>query len=536
MFAVNLINDEYTEIHSPVSDVKLTAARLLRSINEVEDFSFSFLPNNPANGLLQPMVTRLVVTRLFDNKELFEGRVTSRDSSIDANNRSEQTYSAEGIIGVLRDSHQPAIEFEGSPSGFIELLFGEHNGQVEDWKKFQLGVCEVDTYRFYPDENTITDVVLDNGDSATIKPTTKYIYSSATSTTALNISNLVLGVTHTVVGDLTNGRYLLKHPNPAWGNSGWVAAEDIVETYIASGGSVGNGSGGSVRHVRVKESATVYYVDSYTTVGVPIKEQIRSDVNLTIGNKNNGRYALYSSGSPVAWINEYDLIFGSSSVEPYQSAKPNFIEEKRVIKVESQGGQTFELLMQHVIDEIGGEIEVVKEDGVYTLNIREQIGVDSDLMVAWNFNIQDFQEAMDGRDIYTQMRPYGNRAEGDETEGRIELDELVVHEALVSAYGKRTASEVFDDVKNTTDLKQRAFDSLDNQLNGYYTTSMTVLELGLLESELELLELGNRYVTEVGSTMMRGVRRLIVQDLNLLALQKSDVTFGVKYKDFMDPI
>lgn len=419
MYEVYLINEDYTVIHSAdISDVKLTKMGMTLEINAITVFSFSFLPNNPAYALMSLNKTRLRIVRMTDNKEIFEGIVNVYDGSIDTDNKTEISYSADDVIGVLRDSNQPKFSFKGKVSEFIKKLFENHNNQVEDWKQFELGICEVDTYRVYPDGDTPVNQELGLGDKATIKPTTKYIWNDAG--TRLNIASSVLGVTHTVatVGSGTfAGKYRLRHPNTAWGISGWIQAEDIVEVYNINGESgvqtmsVSGGTTGRLESgtkVKIKDSVTLYYWDSYTTTRTfSIPDYIRASNQLTVGAWNNNRYALSNQGVGVAWIGENDILTGTQPINPPKSNQPGHIVKTRIIDVEVDHGSTWDVLMEHVIDSIGGEITRTKTEGIHTLNILNQIGIESDLPIELEYNIQEIEESIDATDIVTKVRAIG---------------------------------------------------------------------------------------------------------------------------------
>lgn len=417
MYEVYLINEDYTVIHSAdISDVKLTKMGMTLEINAIAVFSFSFLPSNPAYALMALNKTRLRIVRIRDMKEIFEGVVNVYEGAIETDNKTEISYSADDMIGVLRDSNQPKFNFKGKVSEFIKQLFENHNSQVEGWKQFELGVCEVDTYKVYPDGDTPVNQTLSVGDKATIKPTTKYIWND--SGTRLNIASSVLGVTHTVatVGSsgVFAGKYRLRHPNSAWGISGWIQADDIVEVYtvattaqtsntsITSAGKLAKGT-----KVTIKQSATSYYVDSYTTVPVPIRSDKRTSTRLTVESWNNNRYAVYDSGEQLAWMNEHDLIAGGQPINQSKPNRPGYIVKTRIIDVEVEYGSTWDVLMEHVIDNVGGEITRTKTEGVYTLNILNRIGIESDLPIELEYNIQEIQESIDASDIVTKVRAIG---------------------------------------------------------------------------------------------------------------------------------
>lgn len=387
----------------------------LKEINTINLLEFSFLPNNPATVLLELNKTRLRVLRLKDSKTIFEGYVTQYNGSINTDNETHISYSADEITGVLTHSDQPKFSFKGKVSDFVKKMLENHNSQVEGWKQFQLGRCELDTYTVYPNDETPVNLELLVGDKATIKQTTKYIWNS--DGVRLNIASSVLGVTHTVevIGTtgVFAGKYLLRHPNAAWGISGWIQSEDIVEIYnyesTMSALSTNTSSANRIVKVTIKQDATVYYWDSYTNNPTNIPSFVKSSTELTINKDQyrNNRYVLYRQGVPIAWINENDILIGGKIIDLPVIDKPNSIQKTRIIEVNIEYGNTWDNIIQHVIEKIGGEIVWRLDEGVYTLDILNKHGEESDLPIALEYNMQEIQETIDATDIVTKVRAIG---------------------------------------------------------------------------------------------------------------------------------
>lgn len=409
-------------IHSSGNNnLKFTSLEYLKEINTINLLEFSFLPNNPAAALMELNKTRLRVLRLKDNRIIFEGYVNQYNGAINTDNQTEISYSADEITGVLTHGDQPKFSFKGKVSDFVKKLLEHHNSQVEPWKQFQLGRCEVDTYTVYPDAETPVNLELSVGDKATIKQNTKYIWNS--DGVRLNIASSVLGVTHTieVVGTsgVFAGKYLLRHPNSAWGISGWIQAEDIVEFYSYENPisllSTNTTSSNSIVKVTIKKDATVYYWDSYTNNPTNIPSFVKSSTDLTINKDQyrNNRYALYRQGVPIAWINEQNILMGGQTIDPPKVDKPSSIQKTRIINVDVEYGNTWDNLIEHVIEKIGGEIVWRLDEGIYTLDILNKHGEESDLPIASEFNLQEIQEMIDATDIVTKVRAIGQRPNED---------------------------------------------------------------------------------------------------------------------------
>lgn len=114
-------------------------------------------------------------------------------------------------------------------------------------------------------------------------------------------------------------------------------------------------------------------------------------------------------------------------------------------------------------------------------------------------------------------------------------DEFVDHDYLQSVFGIKTETWTLDNVESQRDLKQKTMDRLNAQLDKYHETTATVLELGVKEQDIDLLEVGNTYATDtLGRLMTSGGRRVIRMRQNLLEPELTEVTFGTKYSVLVD--
>lgn len=72
-------------VHLPNnSSINLYTASIKNELNLASGFTFSFLPNNPGWGVINPYTTKIEVTDLQKNSVIFYGRVTDDSEIIDA--------------------------------------------------------------------------------------------------------------------------------------------------------------------------------------------------------------------------------------------------------------------------------------------------------------------------------------------------------------------------------------------------------------------------------------------------------------------
>lgn len=430
-YKVTLINGNDTKvIHSPVNpEIKLVSGLVTQSTQFIDSFDFSFNEKNPADAFIKELKTEVEVVDTFDGTVEFEGRIKNRTGTTSVNGLTVKRYTADDALIYLEDSDQYAATYSGPPKGLAELALEHHNAHVEPHKQFVMGLCEIDTYKVYVDEEeTGINVALSIGDEATIKPDTKYIWHD--NGTRLNISSLVLGVTHTVVAvgssGVFEGKYRLKHPIEAWGVSGWIQAEDIVETYTTQETQQPTGTDYDVKStyisgtkVRLKPSTRIYYKSSDGTGPTPIGEYYLN-LTYTIGDyiSKYDRYSIYHQGEPIAWVNASDLE-GGSAPAPSQPLEGNskFIYKNRTIEAEIDYGQkTLDVFRKYLLEPYKAEIYWEYVEGVKTINIVNRRINETEDRLAFGLNLVSMQENFDPSGVITRLVPLG-RKKGDDAGG-----------------------------------------------------------------------------------------------------------------------
>ncbi len=133
----------------------ITDSVVSQMMNDSGAFEFMIPDINPEYENLQARVSMLQVTK--DDKEIFYGEVRSIDKDID---KIKQVY-AVGELAFLFDSVQPQAKYQDlSPRQMLETWLNIHNSQVEEKKRFYVGIVTVhdsndSLYRFTNRETTL---------------------------------------------------------------------------------------------------------------------------------------------------------------------------------------------------------------------------------------------------------------------------------------------------------------------------------------------------------------------------------------------
>ena len=164
MYRVFLIdtNGQRHEIHGFKS--KLISAKITKAVNSVDKFEFTCLPDNLAYTDSKPFLTRIEV---WSEVMLFKGRVLSSTTEMTTEGKLNREVVCESELGYLHDTYQEYGKWQNiSPADFFRKIIDIHNAQVESYKRFKVGKCDVtdpnnSIYRYTADETSSYDTLSD---------------------------------------------------------------------------------------------------------------------------------------------------------------------------------------------------------------------------------------------------------------------------------------------------------------------------------------------------------------------------------------
>ena len=158
MFLVSLSNNNIkTPIHNQKE--KLKSGTVVQGINTIDSFSFVILPSNKGFNSIFDFTTLVEVYNLNKKRYEFQGRVLCSYPEMNESGLISKTVTCESFLGYLCDSQQPYIEEANwTVRGFLVHVIGEHNKQVEDYKKFTIGEITVTA----PNDNLYVGIQREN--------------------------------------------------------------------------------------------------------------------------------------------------------------------------------------------------------------------------------------------------------------------------------------------------------------------------------------------------------------------------------------
>ena len=138
-------------LHDPrLQEYQLLSPSLSLELNKTGSFTFTQYPNHPMAGLVQKLKSVIEVKK--DGAVLFRGRpLSSKDGFY-----RQQDYTCEGELAFLLDSRVRPFEMAGGVTELFTYLINQHNEQVDETKRFQVGTVTVTDPNDYVNRSNVT--------------------------------------------------------------------------------------------------------------------------------------------------------------------------------------------------------------------------------------------------------------------------------------------------------------------------------------------------------------------------------------------
>lgn len=138
-------------LHDPrLQEYQLLSPSLSLELNKTGSFTFTQYPNHPMAGLVQKLKSIIEVKK--DGAVLFRGRPLSSKEEF----YRQQDYTCEGELAFLLDSRVRPFEMAGGVTELFTYLINQHNEQVDETKRFQVGTMTVTDPNDYINRSNVT--------------------------------------------------------------------------------------------------------------------------------------------------------------------------------------------------------------------------------------------------------------------------------------------------------------------------------------------------------------------------------------------
>ena len=138
-------------LHDPrLQEYQLLSPSLSLELNKTGTFTFTMYPDHPGYGVISKLKSIIEVKK--DGAVLFRGRPLSSKEGF----YKQQDYTCEGELAFLLDSRVRPFEMTGGVTELFTYLINQHNEQVDETKRFQVGTVTVTDPNDYINRSNVT--------------------------------------------------------------------------------------------------------------------------------------------------------------------------------------------------------------------------------------------------------------------------------------------------------------------------------------------------------------------------------------------
>jgi len=250
-------------------------------------------------------------------------------------------------------------------------------------------------------------------------------------------------------------------------------------------------------------------------------------------------------GSPEELLTEL-LSYHNSQVETYkqfQIGNVTVIDPNDYVYLYTSADKsTFDTIKEKLIDRLGGELQIRKENGVRFLDYLVRVGEDKSTEIKIAKNLVSMSVDVDPTEIITRLTPLGARVESedetatDASEARLTIESVnngvpyIDNEALKQEFGIQGGAVTWDDVTDPNNLLSKGQDWFANQKTSLNQYKIAALDLFLIGLDIDYLDVGNSHPVKNPIMGIDERLRIIGKSININEPQSSDLTIGDKFK------
>ncbi|PGH81045.1 lysin [Bacillus thuringiensis] len=199
---------------------------------------------------------------------------------------------------------------------------------------------------------------------------------------------------------------------------------------------------------------------------------------------------------------------------------------------------TLDSVFDKLVDRLGGELRVRKENGIRYLDYLTQIGEVKQTEIRLAKNLKSIQKEVDPSNIITRLVPLGQTLESDdENATNVSQDRLTIksvnggrdyiEDAKAKALcGVVTKSHVWDDISRANNLLSagRTFLQENNRVKVQYV--ITALDLSLIHLDIDGFEVGHFYPVINPVMGIQETLRVVGKTVNIIHPNENSLSFG----------
>ena len=203
---------------------------------------------------------------------------------------------------------------------------------------------------------------------------------------------------------------------------------------------------------------------------------------------------------------------------------------------------TFEELEDKILNRVGGELRIRKENGTRYLDVLRRVGENKSTEIRIAKNLKSMSRNVDPTQIITRLTPLGTRIESEDTEatdasqarlniesvngGLPYLDDI----NLIEEFGIQGGSITWDDITIASNLKTAGLNWLANQKTVHVQYEISALDLSLIGLDIDNFDIGNSHPIINPIMGINENLRIIGKTTNINNPQDAVLKIGDKFK------
>lgn len=203
---------------------------------------------------------------------------------------------------------------------------------------------------------------------------------------------------------------------------------------------------------------------------------------------------------------------------------------------------TFDTIKTKLLDRLGGELQIRKENGVRYLDYLVNIGEHKSTEIRLSKNLVTSSVDIDSTEIVTRLTPLGNRIKSenpdavDASEARLTIESVngglpyLDRPDLIALFGIQGKSMTWDDVSIASNLKSKGQEFLNNQKVSHNQYKISALDLFLIGLDNESFYVGNWHPVINPVMSLNEELRIIGKTSDINSPHDGNLTIGDKFK------
>lgn len=240
------------------------------------------------------------------------------------------------------------------------------------------------------------------------------------------------------------------------------------------------------------------------------------------------------------------LEYHNSQVEDYKRFEIGTVEvttsTDNLYIYTSAEKSTFEEIDDKILDRVGGELQIRKENGIRYLDVLKRVGEDKSTEIRIAKNLKSISQSVDPTEIITRLTPLGTRIESedegatDASEARLTIEDVnngipyIDRADLIDEFGIQGGAMTWDDITLPNRLLSTALNWINNQKVALYQYEISALDLSLIGLDIDYFNAGNSHpvinpVMDIDESL-----RIIGKTTDINSPQDASLKIGDKFK------